>query len=73
MANPGMPLISIETPGNFEVMAMVPESEISQIKSGTTVDVLVKSIKQNRKRKSYRSKYFCKKYRRTIFSKNRFR
>ena len=35
MANPGMPLISIETPGNFEVMAMVPETEISEIKKGT--------------------------------------
>ena len=46
MANPGIPLISVETPGNFEVMAMVPESEISKIKKGTTVDVLVKSINQ---------------------------
>lgn len=46
MANPGVPLISIETPGNFEVMAMVPESEISEIKNGSTVDVLVKSINQ---------------------------
>ena len=44
MANPGMPLISIETPGNFEVMAMVPETEISQIKKGTEVTILVKSI-----------------------------
>tara|TARA_R110002049_G_scaffold307720_1_gene509174 strand:- start:8314 stop:9414 length:1101 start_codon:yes stop_codon:yes gene_type:complete len=44
MANPGMPLISIETPGNFEVMAMVPETEISQIKKGAEVHVLVKSI-----------------------------
>ena len=44
MANPGVPLISIETPGAFEVMAMVPESEISEIKNGTKVDVLVKSI-----------------------------
>ena len=41
MANPGMPLISVETPGDFEVMAMVPETEISEIKKGTTVDVLV--------------------------------
>lgn len=32
MANPGIPLISIETPGKFEVMAMVPETEISGIK-----------------------------------------
>jgi len=44
MANPGMPLISIETPNNFEVIAMVPETEISQIKKGTEVNVLVKSI-----------------------------
>ena len=46
MANPGVPLISIETPGDFEVMAMVPETEISEIKKGTIVDVLVKSIKK---------------------------
>jgi len=51
MANPGMPLISIEAPGNFEVMAMVPETEISKIKKGTTVDVLVKSINQTIKGK----------------------
>ena len=44
MANPGAPLISMETPGSFEVMAMVPESEISEIEKGTVVDVLVKSI-----------------------------
>ena len=44
MANPGMPLISIETPGKFEVMAMVPETEISQINKGADVAVLVKSI-----------------------------
>lgn len=51
MANPGGSLISIETPGNFEVMAMVPETEISEIKKGTTVDVLVKSINQTIKGK----------------------
>lgn len=51
MANPGMSLISIETPGDFEVMAMVPETEISEIKTGTTVDVLVKSINQTLKGK----------------------
>ncbi|ARV07261.1 efflux transporter periplasmic adaptor subunit [Polaribacter sp. SA4-10] len=47
MANPGMPLISLETPKEFEVMAMVPETEISQIKKGTIVNVLVKSIDKN--------------------------
>ncbi|WP_047416422.1 efflux RND transporter periplasmic adaptor subunit [Cellulophaga sp. Hel_I_12] len=51
MANPGMPLISIEAPGNFEVMAMVPETEISEIKNGSTVAVLVKSINQTIKGK----------------------
>src|SRR5690554_6397480 len=43
MANPGMPLVSVEGPGNFEVTASVPESEISKIKSGTEVQVIVKS------------------------------
>lgn len=44
MANPGMPLVAMESPGNFEVMAVVPESEISKITSGTAVKVFVKSI-----------------------------
>ena len=43
MANPGMPLVSVEGPGNFEVVASVPESEISKIKSGSKVQVIVKS------------------------------
>lgn len=51
MANPGIPLISIETPGHFEVMAMVPETEISQIIKGTEVDVIVKSINKTLKGK----------------------
>ena len=51
MANPGMPLISIETPKDFEVIAMVPESEISKIKNGTEVNVLVKSINKTIKGK----------------------
>ncbi|MDU8887217.1 efflux RND transporter periplasmic adaptor subunit [Yeosuana sp. MJ-SS3] len=44
MANPGQSLISIESPGNFEVVGSVPELEISQIKKGTKVKVIVKSI-----------------------------
>ena len=44
MANPGMPLISMEVPNDYEVIAMVPETEISEIEKGTPVDVLVKSI-----------------------------
>lgn len=51
MANPGVVLISMETPGDFEVMAMVPETEISAIKKGTAVDVVVKSINKTIKGK----------------------
>ncbi|MCF7568490.1 efflux RND transporter periplasmic adaptor subunit [Sabulilitoribacter arenilitoris] len=51
MANPGMPLISIETPDVFEVMAMVPETEISSIKTGIPVNVLVKSVNKTLKGK----------------------
>ncbi|MFK5959337.1 MAG: efflux RND transporter periplasmic adaptor subunit [Lutibacter sp.] len=46
MANPGMPLISIETPGKYQIISMVPESEITSIKKGIKVNVLVKSTNQ---------------------------
>lgn len=46
LANPGMPLISVEDPENFEVNLSIPESEISQIKNGMKVNVLVKSISE---------------------------
>ena len=46
MANPGMPLISMETPGQYQVIAMVPESEITKITNGIEVKVLVKSTNQ---------------------------
>jgi len=51
MANPGMPLIAIESPGQFEVTAMIPESEISQIENNIEVDVLIKSINKSVKGK----------------------
>lgn len=44
MANPGFPLIALEAPGNFEVAAMVPESEISQIEPDSEVTVSIKSV-----------------------------
>tara|TARA_R110002050_G_scaffold286468_3_gene436986 strand:- start:72401 stop:73480 length:1080 start_codon:yes stop_codon:yes gene_type:complete len=44
MANPGMPLLELEAPGSFQILAMVPESEIQQIKTGTEVRVLIKSL-----------------------------
>jgi RND family efflux transporter MFP subunit len=43
MANPGMPLVSLEAPGKFVATAMIPETEISNIQKGTAVQVLVKS------------------------------
>lgn len=46
MANPGMPLISLETPGEFQVVSMVPESEITLIKTKTNVNVVIKSTNQ---------------------------
>lgn len=45
LASPGVPLIAVESIGKFEVIAMIPESEISQIKSGVKVAVNVKSMK----------------------------
>lgn len=44
LANPGMPLVSLEGKNGFEVVAMVPENEISTIKKGRQVTVLVNSV-----------------------------
>ncbi|EAR01817.1 efflux RND transporter periplasmic adaptor subunit [Maribacter sp. HTCC2170] len=51
MANPGMPLLEVESPGKFQVLAMVPESEILQIKANTEVDVVLKSLEETVKGK----------------------
>ena len=44
MANPGMPLVSVEGASRLQVTAMVSESDIANIQNGMTVSVLVKSI-----------------------------
>lgn len=44
MANPGMPLVSLEGASRLQVTAMVSESDIANIQSGMAVNVLVKSI-----------------------------
>ena len=44
MANPGMPLVSVESPSKLQVTAMVAESDILQIKTGIKVEVLIKSM-----------------------------
>ena len=41
MANPGMPLVSVEGVSTMQVTAMVSESDIAQIKNGMSVKVLV--------------------------------
>lgn len=46
MANPGMPLVSIEGAGALQVTAMVSESNISEIKQGMPVKVSIKSIEE---------------------------
>mgnify|MGYP001457272854 CR=1 FL=1 len=51
MANPGMPLVSVEGNGLMQVMAMVSEGDITSIKNGMAVNVLVKSFNQQLKGK----------------------
>tara|TARA_R110000868_G_scaffold11399_4_gene55993 strand:- start:2783 stop:3862 length:1080 start_codon:yes stop_codon:yes gene_type:complete len=51
MANPGMPLLEVESPGDFQVLAMVPESEILQIKGDSEVLVLIKTLNESVKGK----------------------
>jgi RND family efflux transporter MFP subunit len=43
MANPGMPLVSVEGASKLQVTAMVTENDITTIKKGMPVKVLVKS------------------------------
>jgi RND family efflux transporter MFP subunit len=44
MANPGIPVVSVEGASHLQVTAMVSESDITNIQNGMTVNVLVKSI-----------------------------
>lgn len=47
MANPGVPLVSMESSGRPQVIAMVSESKIDAIKEGMEVKVHVKSLDKN--------------------------
>nr|WP_319399418.1 efflux RND transporter periplasmic adaptor subunit [uncultured Carboxylicivirga sp.] len=47
MANPGMPLIAIESPSKFEVITRVPESEINLIEKADSVKVQLNHSTQN--------------------------
>ncbi|MCE2611751.1 efflux RND transporter periplasmic adaptor subunit [Flavobacteriaceae bacterium D16] len=44
MANPGIPLLGLEAPEQFQVVAMVPESNIHMVSSNSTVQVHLKSM-----------------------------
>jgi len=44
MANPGMPILTIEESGSYQVSASVPETEINQIRRGTTAILHIKAI-----------------------------
>jgi RND family efflux transporter MFP subunit len=47
MANPGMPLVSVEGASRLQVTAMVSESDITAINKGMAVKVLVKSSNES--------------------------
>lgn len=44
LANPGMPILTIESPTNLQVQALVAEEDITLVKEGITVVVFIKSI-----------------------------
>lgn len=43
MANPGMPILTIEQDGQLQISASIPESEISQTRLGSLANIEVKS------------------------------
>ncbi len=43
MANPGMPILMMEQPGNYQVKASVSEADIANVKEGADAQVVVKS------------------------------
>ncbi|MEH6748030.1 MAG: efflux RND transporter periplasmic adaptor subunit [Maribacter arcticus] len=51
MANPGMPLLEVESPSKYQVLAMVPESEILGVKNDSEVTVQIKAMNKNIKGK----------------------
>ena len=51
MANPGMPLLEVESPDKYQILAMVPESEILAVKNDSEVTVQIKAMNKNVKGK----------------------
>lgn len=46
MANPGMPLLTIESHSSIQAQTLVPESYITQIEKGMQVNVILKSLNE---------------------------
>jgi len=44
MANPGMPILTIEQSGSYQVSAAIPENAISQVSQGAEVTVTVSAV-----------------------------
>lgn len=44
MANPGMPILTIEQSGSYQVSASVPENSISQIHQGTEAMITIEAV-----------------------------
>lgn len=44
MANPGMPIVTIEQSGTYQISASVPETEVSKVNLGENVTVVIRSI-----------------------------
>lgn len=44
MANPGLPLLTIENGSSYEVSALVPENLIDQVKEGMPAEVAIKAV-----------------------------
>jgi len=51
MANPGRPLLAIEAPSQFEVVARVPEQMINRIEASMSVNIYVDAIEKTLKGK----------------------
>lgn len=46
MANPGMPIVTIEQGGALQIMAVVPENEISRLKVGNAASISIDAAKK---------------------------
>jgi RND family efflux transporter MFP subunit len=46
MANPGMPLLSMESPSQWKVIARIPEADIAKVNLGDDVKIQLKSVEK---------------------------